>query len=129
MQLVSIVAYFVLTGFPVSVANFTGTWALDRTRSDFGGAVAPRHYVLQVEQSGSYLAVTVLSDDADGQRVTYRQCRADGPITGLLLCLAPDGPDETWRISGDSLTITRIVRGKVSRLRQRLVLLRCTELE
>jgi hypothetical protein len=129
MQFVSIVAYFVLTGFPVSVTNLTGTWALDRTRSDFGGAETPSHYALQIEQSGSYLAVTILSDESGGQRVTYRQCHTDGPITGLLLCVAPDGPDETWRISGDSLTITRSVRGKVSRLRQRLVLARCTELE
>ena len=125
MQLVWIVAYFVLAGLPAGVVNLTGTWALDRTRSDFGGAGTPSHYVLQIEQSGSYLAVTVLSRDVDGQRVTYRQCRTDGQITGLLLCLTPEGPDETWRISGDSLIITRFA----GRVRQKLVLERCADLE
>ena len=129
MQLVSIVAYFGLAGFPAGFANLTGTRTLDRTRSDFGGDEPPSHYGLQIAKAGPDLAVTVVSGDVDGQRVTYRQCRNDGQITGLLLCLTPDGVDETWRIAGDSLTITRLVTGKSSRLRQRLVLVRCTELE
>jgi len=129
MQLASIVAYFMLTGLPVRVANLTGTWTLDRTRSDFGGANGPNHYVLQIEQSGADLGVTVLSDDVDGQRVSNRQCRIDSQITGLLRCLTPDGVDETWRVTGDSLAITRFARTRFSGWRQRLVLTRCTEVE
>jgi hypothetical protein len=127
MQLVSIVAYFVLTGWPAAVTNLTGTWALDRTRSDFGGTDAPSHYALQIEQSGSRVAISVFTDDTDGRRVTYRQCLTDSQIGGLLTCLTPDGPDETWRVSGDLLVVTRSVAGK--RWRQRLVLVRCTWLE
>ena len=89
------------------------------------GVDVPNQCVIQIKQSGSYVDVTVLSDDADGRRVTYRQCRTDRQITGLLLCLTPDGQDEPRRVCVDSLTIIR----SAGRSRQKLVLERCTGLE
>lgn len=111
-------------------ANLTGTWALDRMKSDFGKADAPRQFVLQAEQTGDHLAATIFTADANGRRVNYRECRIEPQPTSALTCLMPDGVDETWQVTAaDELTITRVITTKSKPVRQRLVLVRATRLE
>ena len=111
-------------------ASLTGTWAIDRVKSDFGRAAAPKAFFLQIDQTGNYLAATVFNADANGQRVSYRECSI-GPQPGsALLCLMPDGVEETWQFTAaDELTITRVITNKSQHIRQRLVLARATLLE
>ena len=111
-------------------ASLTGTWALERVKSDFGKADAPSQFVVQVEQTGSHLAATIFTADADGQQVSYRECRIEPQPTGAVTCLLPDGVDETWQVTAkDELTITRVITKKSQSVRQRLVLARATLLE
>ena len=111
-------------------ASLTGTWTLDRVRSDFGNVGAPQQFVLQIEQTRNHLAATIFNADASGQRVSYRECRIEPQPNSTLTCLLPDGVDETWQVtSADELTITRVVTSKSQAIRQRLVLARSISLE
>jgi hypothetical protein len=107
-------------------ASLTGTWALERVKSDFGAVAAPQRFVLHLEQTANHLTVTIF----DGQRVSYRECRIEAPPSSALTCLLPDGIDETWQVTAaDELTITRVVSMGSRPTRQRLVLARSTLLE
>ena len=111
-------------------ASLTGTWALERVKSDFGKADAPSQFVLQAEQTGNHLAATMFIADAGGKRVNYQECRIEPQPTGALTCLLPDGVDETWQVTAaDELTITRVITTESQPVRQRLVLVRATLLE
>ena len=124
------IVLFLLTLLP-GQAGLTGTWTLDRVRSDFGREVAPRLFVLQIEQTGKYLAATVLEADASGQRVSYRECRVEPQPGSGVSCLLPDGvDDETWQITArDELTITQFIKTKDRTSRHRLVLERSASQE
>ena len=107
-------------------AGLTGTWTLDRVRSEFGGAGVPQQFVVNTEQSGNHLAVTIFNADANGQRVSYRECRIEA--SGSLTC--PDGVDETWQLtSANELTITRVLTLRSQAVRQRFVLTRSAVLD
>ena len=111
-------------------ASLTGTWALQRVKSDFGSVAAPKEFVLHIEQTGNHLAATIFTADANGQRVSYRECRIEPQPTGALTCLLPDGLDEAWQVTAeDELTITRLITARSQPVRQRLVLARATRLE
>ncbi|HLK49638.1 MAG TPA: hypothetical protein VKT49_15955 [Bryobacteraceae bacterium] len=111
-------------------ASLTGTWAMDRIRSDFGKADAPRQFVLRIEQTGNHLAATVFSADAGGRRVSFRECRMEPQPSGALACLLPDGGDEQWQLTAaNELTITRVITASLHPTRQRLVLERSTLLD
>ena len=62
MQIASSVVFALLTLLP-GQGSMTGTWRLDRTKSDFGGADAPRLFVLHLEQIGNRLAATMFTAD------------------------------------------------------------------
>ena len=122
-------ALFLLAALPVP-ASLSGTWSLERVKSDFGAADAPKRFVLELEQNRNQLAATVFTEDGNGSRVSYRECRIEPPPNSTLACLLPDGVDETWQVtSTDELTITRVITDKSQRMRQRLVLARSAVLE
>lgn len=108
--------------------TLTGTWALDRVRSDFGAAAAPKEFVICLEQlPGSRLDITVITGDSNGQRVTYLEGLAPVDATSVLLRI---NADEEWRLTAaDELTITRVIHIQSQSIRQKLVLARCTRLE
>jgi hypothetical protein len=130
MQIASSVVFALLTLLP-GQGSMTGTWRLDRTKSDFGGADAPRLFVLHLEQIGNRLAATMFTADATGQRVTYRECRVESQPSGLLSCVTADGvTDESWQVTAaDELTIRRVVTDKSRQASEHLVLARSTLLE
>lgn len=130
MQIASSV--FALLTLLTGHANLTGTWRLDRIKSDFGTAAAPQQFVLDLDQTGNRLDATILSAGLDGKRVSYRQCRVESKLNGALSCITADGvtTEETWQVTApDELTITRVVPNESQPIRQRLVLARSTLLE
>lgn len=129
MQFASLIAIALLTLLP-GHTSLSGTWALDRLRSDFGKAAAPGRFVMQLEQIGDHLAATIFTDDANGQRVSYRECRIEVEPGTALLCLMPSDADEAWHVmAGSELTITRVIATRSQPIRQRLLLVRSTLLE
>lgn len=130
MQIAAVFVFALLTLLP-GRASLTGTWSLDRTKSDFGKADTPRIFVVQLEQMGDRLDAAILSADVDGERVSYRECRVQTQLNGTLACIS-DGvkADETWQITAlNELSITRIITKRSQAIRQRLVLARSTRLE
>ena len=133
MQFASLIAFSILALAPAHI-NLSGTWALDRLRSDFGAADAPRQLIVRVEQTDHYLGVTTLTVDDNGQRITYRECHAEAAHDGtrLLLCAISDSTsgDEEWQVTPTGeLAITRVVTARSHIIRQRLVLARSTLVE
>jgi hypothetical protein len=125
------VVLYLLTLLP-GPASLTGTWALDRVRSEFGGANAPTRFVLYLDDSAGHLTAIVLVADDHGQRMGYRKCRIERQLNGALSSVKTDGvaTDETWQITvTDELTITRVVDSRSQPVRQRLVLARSKLLE
>ena len=124
-----LIVLFLLTLLP-GHASLTGTWAMDRVRSDLGRADSPRQFALQIEQTGNHLTATIFNADTTGQRVSDRECRVEAQPSGSLSCLMPDGADEKWEVtSANELTITRVIMAKSQSVRQRLVLARSALLE
>jgi hypothetical protein len=131
MQIGILIVISILTLMP-GHATLSGTWALDRVRSDFGAADAPKQFVVRVEQTGSDLAVTLFTVDFNRKRLRYLECRAANQPDGVLSCVTPDGvtADEKWQVTGiDQLTITRVIAARSQTTRQRLVLARSSALE
>ena len=48
--------------------NFSGTWKVDITRSDFGPFPRPKAFVRTIRQDGIYLEITDEAVDRDGRR-------------------------------------------------------------
>jgi hypothetical protein len=131
MQIASLVVFALLSRLP-GHGILTGTWHLDRITSDFGAADAPQLFALHLWQTGNLIAATIFTVDASGQRVTYRECRVEPQLDGLLSCVTPDGvtAEEAWQVTAaNELTITRVITTKPKPVRQRLVLARSTLLE
>lgn len=123
------IVLLLLTLLPAQI-SLTGTWTMDRVKSDFGRADAPKAFVLHIEQTDNHLSATVFSADDNEERVSYRECRLEAQPDNALSCLMPDGVVETWQlVAADELKITRVVAYKSHPTRQRLVLARSTRLE
>jgi hypothetical protein len=108
-------------------ASLTGTWSLDRVRSEFGGADAPTRFVLYLDHAADHITAIMLVTDGQGQRMGYWECRIEDQLNGVLSCVTDDGTtaDETWQITApDELTITRVVNTRSQPVRQKLVLAR-----
>ena len=127
MQLAALVAIgFLVPAY--AAPNLTGTWVLDRGRSEFGAADALRQFVVYLNQTGDHLDITTLVVDAAGKRVSYRRAEREG----LLLRVNADAGNvsEDWRITSPrELTITRLITTQYHVMRQRLVLVRSTQVE
>jgi hypothetical protein len=129
MQLASSVIFCLLTLLP-GHASLTGVWRLDKIKSDFGGADAPRRLVLYLQQDGNHLSATILIADANGQRLSYGECRVEAQPGSSLSCVLPDSTEEIWQVTvADELTISRVLSTKSRPIRQRLVLARASVLE
>lgn len=131
MPFASLIAIALITLSPGNPAGLTGTWTLNRMKSDFGAASAPTEFIVHVQQAGTNLDITVIAADANGQRVTFRQGQTPNATTTLLLSLDSDpaGVAEEWRLtSPDELTITRLFEVRSHLIRQRLVLVAVIDL-
>lgn len=58
--------------------NFSGTWVVDLTKSDFGPMPPPESVVLVVEHKEPNLKVTVTQKSAGGEVTNVRQVTTDG---------------------------------------------------
>src|SRR5689334_3784954 len=100
MHFASTVVFALLTLLPRQ-ANLTGTWVLDRVRSDFGQADAPRRLILHLDEAGDRIAASIFIVGDKDQHVAYRECRVGIQLDGVLSCVTADGvsPDEVWQVT------------------------------
>jgi len=118
---------FAVTPSPVSTLN--GTWALDRVKSDFGAADAPRQFDVLLNQAGNRLDITVFIADSNGERVIQREALPPRLVDGSVWLISDNG-GEDWRVTGmGELLITRTVAVHSRMVRQRLVLSMATDLQ
>ena len=114
---------------PPSVPSLHGTWALDRVKSDFGSATAPRQFDVFLDQAGNRLDITVFIADSNGERVIQREALPPRLVDGSVWLISGDG-GEDWRVTGmGELVITRTLAVQSRLVRQRLVLSRAADLE
>jgi hypothetical protein len=114
--------------------DFSGTWTMDATKSDFGQMPAPQSILLVVEHKDPTLKVTVTQKSSEGEFTNIRNLTTDGtenkntvktmdgdqPITsttkwnGSILAtsaaLSIQGMSismsETWELSADGKSLT-----------------------
>lgn len=132
MLFASLIAIALVTLPPANPIGFTGTWTLNRIKSDFGAASAPKEFIVYVQQAGTNLDITVITADANGQRVTFRQGQTPNATTAVLLAVDSDPAENAgeWRLTAPGeLTITRVIEEKSHIIHQRLVLSRASILE
>ena len=131
MQAALLIVVSLLASLPRHRApSLNGTWALDRVRSDFGAARAPRQLVVRLDQEADCLDITMFIADANGRRVIYLEAQPPKDASTSLVWTSSEGAGEDWQVAASGeLTITRIITLKSQIVRQRLILSRSSVLD
>ena len=68
-----------------SKPNFSGSWELDKAKSDFGSGPVPNNIFVQIDQKGSSIEVTTTFVTANGEIKNPEKLKTDGtPTTNVV---------------------------------------------